>query len=84
MSGGICDTVVLRPLLGTGEVRFPPADADAVRAAVRNAGGRLLIKRGDVDPVGVPDDVALDLMRSVKRRLDPAGTLSPGRQIGGI
>jgi len=30
------------------------------------------------------DAVALDLMRSVKRRLDPAGTLSPGRQIGGI
>jgi len=84
MSGGICDTVVLRPLLGTGEVRFPPAEADAVRAAVRNAGGRLLIKRGDEEPVGVADDVALDLMRSVKRRLDPAGTLSPGRQIGGI
>jgi glycolate oxidase FAD binding subunit len=84
MSGGICDAVVLRPLLGTGEVRFPPADADAMRAAVHKAGGRLLIKRGDVEPVGDPDDVALDLMRSVKRRLDPAGTLSPGRQIGGI
>lgn len=84
MSGGMCDALVLRPLLGTGDVRFPPDMADAVRAAVRNAGGRLAIKRGDEDGVDDTDAVALDLMRSVKRRLDPAGTLSRGRQIGGI
>jgi glycolate oxidase FAD binding subunit len=84
MSGGMCDALVLRPLLGTGDVRFPTDTADAVRAAVRNAGGRLAIKRGDEDGVEGGDAVALDLMRSVKRRLDPAGTLSPGRHIGGI
>ena len=84
MSGGICDAIVLHPLLGTGEVRFPSVEVEAVRAAVRNAGGRLLTRRGDEQPGGSPDDVALDLMRSVKRRLDPAGTLSPGRYIGGI
>jgi glycolate oxidase FAD binding subunit len=84
MSGGMCDALVLRPLLGTGDVRFPRDTADVVRSAVRNAGGRLAIKRGDEDGVDDVDDVALDLMRSVKRRLDPAGTLSPGRQIGGI
>jgi glycolate oxidase FAD binding subunit len=79
MSGGMCDALVLRPLLGTGEVRFPTDTADAVRAAVRNAGGRLAIKRGDEDGVDDGDAVAVELMRSVKRRLDPAGTLSPGR-----
>jgi glycolate oxidase FAD binding subunit len=84
MSGGMCDALVLRPLLGTGDVRFPLDTADAVRAAVRKAGGRLAIKRGDEDGVDDGDAVALDLMRSVKRRLDPAGTLSPGRHTGGI
>jgi glycolate oxidase FAD binding subunit len=84
MSGGICDALVLRPLLGTGDVRFQPDAAGAVAAAVRNAGGRLAIKRGDEDGVDDGDAVALDLMRSVKRRLDPAGTLSPGRQLEGI
>jgi glycolate oxidase FAD binding subunit len=84
MSGGMCDAVVLRPLLGTGDVRFAPDDGDAVRAAVRVAGGRLAIRRGDIQPIDDVDDVALDMMRAVKRRLDPAGTLSPGRQLGGI
>ena len=35
------------PLLGTGEVRFAPEALEAVRAAVRAAGGRLAISRGD-------------------------------------
>jgi glycolate oxidase FAD binding subunit len=84
MSGGMCEALVLRPLLGTGEVRFAPDAADAIHASVRAAGGRCAIRRGDdAQPVDT-DEVALDLMRSVKRRLDPAGTLSPGRQIGGI
>jgi FAD/FMN-containing dehydrogenase len=51
---------------------------------VRNAGGRLAMRRGDDTAVGAVDSVALDLMRSVKHQLDPAGTLSPGRQLGGI
>jgi glycolate oxidase FAD binding subunit len=84
LSGGICDALVVRPLLGTGEVRFPPEAAAAVRTLARKAGGRLSIRRDQAQPVQDVDDVALDLMRSVKRRLDPAGTLSPGRQLGGI
>ncbi|MGA7988777.1 MAG: FAD-binding oxidoreductase [Candidatus Dormiibacterota bacterium] len=84
MSGGMCEAVVMRPLLGTGEVRFTPDAAGAIRESVRDAGGRCCIRRGEgAQPVDA-DAVALDLMRSVKRRLDPAGTLSPGRQIGGI
>jgi glycolate oxidase FAD binding subunit len=84
MSGGMCDAIVLRPLLGTGDVRFASDAAGAVRTAVQSAGGRLSVRRGDDHAVDDGDAVALDLMRSVKRRLDPAGTLSPGRQIDGI
>lgn len=84
LSGGTCEALVLRPLLGTGEVRWAPDSTSDVAAAVRNSGGRLAMRRGDGAAVAVDDDVALDLMRSVKHRLDPAGTLSPGRQLGGI
>ncbi|MHB8488031.1 MAG: FAD-binding oxidoreductase [Candidatus Dormibacteria bacterium] len=80
-----CDALALRPLLGTGEVRFAPEALAAVTAAVRAAGGRLVIRRGDAVAAGdIEDEVLLDLMRSVKRQLDPGRTLSPGRQVGGI
>ena len=80
-----CDAVALRPLLGTGEVRFAPEAREMVASAVRTAGGRLVIKRGSAISTGEDEDgVALDLMRSVKRQLDPDRTLSPGRQVGGI
>ncbi len=84
LSGGTCESLVLRPLLGTCEVRCAPEAAGDVATAVRRNGGRLVMRRGDGVDVGDDDDVALDLMRSVKRQLDPAGTLSPGRQLGGI
>jgi glycolate oxidase FAD binding subunit len=80
-----CDALALRPLLGTGEVRFAPEALTTVTTAVRAAGGRGMVRRGDVIVSGdIEDEVALDLMRSVKRQLDPTRTLSPGRQIGGI
>jgi glycolate oxidase FAD binding subunit len=84
LSGGTCEAIVLRPLLGTGEIRCAPDATGLVAAAVRNSGGRLVMRRGDGADVDSDDGVALDLMRSVKHRLDPAGTLSPGRQLGGI
>jgi glycolate oxidase FAD binding subunit len=80
-----CDALALRPLLGTGEVRFAPEAQEMVTAAARSAGGRLVIRRGSAMSAGdVDDGVALDLMRSVKQQLDPRRTLSPGRQVGGI
>jgi glycolate oxidase FAD binding subunit len=80
-----CDAITWRPLLGTGETRFATEALGTVRATVRNAGGRLVIRRGDATSAGdVDDEAALELMRSVKRQLDPARTLSPGRQVGGI
>jgi glycolate oxidase FAD binding subunit len=83
LSAGTCEALVLRPLMGTGEIRFAPDATSAVATAVRNAGGRLAMRRGDGTAIGSDDEVAVGLMRSVKHRLDPAGTLSPGRQLGG-
>lgn len=40
--------------------------------------------RGAVDPWGVPEGTALDLMRRVKARFDPGGTCRPGIFAGGI
>ena len=80
--GATCDALVLRPLLGTGEVRFAP---EAVGRRSRR-GARVRRPPGDqarrraVGGRRRIDPVALDLMRSVKRQLDPARTLSPGRQ----
>jgi FAD/FMN-containing dehydrogenase len=75
----------MRPLLGTGEMRFAPDALETVRTAVRAAGGHMVVRRGDTHSAGSQDDeVALGLMRSVKLQLDPARTLGPGRQVGGI
>ena len=81
-----CDAIALRPLLGTGEVRFAPdalGDGAQRRARRRRSHGgqtrRRALGRG-----WRTTTVALELMRSVKLQLDPARTLSPGRQVGGI
>jgi glycolate oxidase FAD binding subunit len=80
-----CDAISLRPLLGTGEIRFAADALGTVAQAVRAAGGHMVVRRGAGAPAGTVDDpVALELMRSVKLQLDPARTLSPGRQVGGI
>jgi glycolate oxidase FAD binding subunit len=43
------------------------------------------VVRDGVDPWGVPaDDGAVELMRRVKQRFDPAGTLNAHRFVGGI
>jgi glycolate oxidase FAD binding subunit len=82
---GTCDAIALRPLLGTGELRCGADALGKVGDAVRAVGGRLVVRRGDAPSAGsVDDEVALELMRSLKLQLDPARTLSPGRQVGGI
>jgi FAD/FMN-containing dehydrogenase len=80
-----CDAIALRPLIGTGEVRFASEAQPVVTIAAHTAGGRLVVRRGVAIAAGdVEDRAALDLMRSVKQQLDPGRTLSPGRQVGGI
>jgi FAD/FMN-containing dehydrogenase len=40
--------------------------------------------RAGIDAWGVGESSALELMRRVKRRFDPAGACSPGAFVGGI
>ena len=40
--------------------------------------------RGKLDVWGIDDSPAIDLMRRVKGRFDPAGACSPGILVGGI
>lgn len=82
--------VVVRAGVGAAEARLP-ADAAALiglRAAVEGLGGHLSLRRGGsllpglVWPDG--DEAAAGLTRALKAELDPTGTLSPGRQQGGV
>jgi glycolate oxidase FAD binding subunit len=70
--------LALRAGIGVGEARVPPAALSAFADGVRALGGHVAPRRDAPLPT-VHDPVALDLMRAVKRRLDPAGTLAPGR-----
>jgi glycolate oxidase FAD binding subunit len=88
-------SVVYEPTLGSAHGSWGDADAvDAERiAALRqravDAGGALIVERAPVelkraaDVWGAPrGDFAL--MRRLKEQFDPAGTLNPGRYVGGI
>ena len=79
-------SLALRAAVGVGEVRLGD-DADdvlAFRAGVEALGGHVLLHRAPPDlarrALPTRDAVALDLMRAVKERLDPGGTL-PQRLI---
>ena len=79
---------------GLGWLRFEgPADhlhrgLISLRAGLEKMGGSLILLRRPAnmpafDSWGTPGD-SLALMRSIKRQLDPANTLNPGRFLGGI
>jgi glycolate oxidase FAD binding subunit len=71
-------------------------DAEGLAAAVAQARERLIRRGGTLVVLEAPLEVkrrvdvwgpvgdALPLMRRVKERFDPAGTMSPGRFVGGI
>jgi glycolate oxidase FAD binding subunit len=59
-----------------------------LRADLENMGGSLAVLHRPAnmqtfDAWGLPGD-SLPLMKAVKSRLDPSGTLNPGRFVGGI
>ena len=81
---------------GIGWLRLEATSAGALREAIlhlrREAGlrgGSLMVAEtppelvGQVDAWGEVGD-ALPLMRRVKERFDPGGTLNPGRFVGGL
>jgi glycolate oxidase FAD binding subunit len=77
-------SLVARAAFGLAWVSLP--DAGAVEALRRElAPSPCVVLDGDVaDPWGVPEGGAIDLMRRVKQRFDPAGACSPGVFVGGI
>lgn len=71
--------------IGWASVNAPLAD---LRAKIESGGGTLTVLRqaAGAEPMeswGDPGDT-LSLMREIKRRFDPNGTLNPGRFVGGI
>jgi hypothetical protein len=81
-------TLVGRAALGTSYVECEPAAVERLRAGLPDGGwafvldGPLELRR---DPWGAGEDgQALELMRRVKQRFDPARTCNPGVFVGGI
>ena len=82
--------------VGVGQFRLEGATSDALLGAVQRLregadrrGGTLVVLVGpedlkaQFDVWGPPGD-ALPLLQRVKQQLDPGGTLSPGRFVGGL
>jgi glycolate oxidase FAD binding subunit len=92
--GEAAHVAVVLPAAGTAEVRLTaPASAaqlTALRSWAAECGGHVVMRRTTAAlshlawPDVADDDAAVDLMRSVKRALDPYGTLAPGRHLAGI
>jgi glycolate oxidase FAD binding subunit len=80
--------MVVRAPLGVAEARLPerPEVVAQLRAAVERLGGHLVLHRGGPGLAAVAWPAAsgpeVALMRALKRSLDPAGVLAPGRALG--
>ncbi|MFL5782811.1 MAG: FAD-binding oxidoreductase [Thermoleophilaceae bacterium] len=84
-------TLAGRAAYGLSWIALPPDRPDAVgelRRALAPSPCVVLDAPADVreglDVWGVAESPALDLMRRVKRRFDPAGACAPGAFVGGI
>jgi glycolate oxidase FAD binding subunit len=82
-------SVVGRAALGVSYVEVDPAAVEHLRGALP-AGARAVVHdapaevRSALDPWGGTEGPALELMRRVKARFDPAGACNPGVFVGGI
>jgi glycolate oxidase FAD binding subunit len=89
---GVAERAVALPSLGLVEARLHAhttrADVEALRTWAESVDGHLTVRRPTPELAAVAwpqrDDPALDLMRSLKRALDPDSTLAPGRFLGGM
>jgi glycolate oxidase FAD binding subunit len=78
-------TVVGRAALGTSYVECEPDAVARLRAGLPpDAWAVLLDGPQESDPWAVSEGPALELMRRVKRRFDPARACNPGVFVGGI
>jgi glycolate oxidase FAD binding subunit len=82
--------VIVGAFVGSAEARLPEDEGaiSGLRAAVDDMGGHMALRRAPAELAHLvwPDarGVDVELMRSLKRSLDPAAILSPGRFLGGI
>lgn len=86
----LAEECVVRARAGVAEALLRE-DAEVVvtlRGEVERLGGHLSLRRAGPDLAGMAWSAApreaVELMRSVKARLDPGGVLAPGRFLGGI
>jgi glycolate oxidase FAD binding subunit len=82
-------SVVGRAALGVSYVEVEPDALEALLAALPAGASGVLRDapaevRSAIDPWGEHDGTALELMRRVKARFDPAGACNPGVFVGGI
>ncbi|MGO9823117.1 MAG: FAD-binding oxidoreductase [Solirubrobacteraceae bacterium] len=85
-----CDgTLVGRAALGCSYIEVAPDAVGTLRAALGHLAPTTLLDapaacRAQHDPWGGGQRAAVELMRSVKARFDPAATCNPGLFVGGI
>ena len=85
-----CDgTLVGRVALGCSYITVEPAAITRLRTALDALGATVVLDapaqaRAEADPWGPVPAPALEVMRRVKARFDPAGTCNPGLFAGGI
>jgi glycolate oxidase FAD binding subunit len=82
-------SLVGRAALGTSYLEVDPAAIGTIRVALPPGAVGVVLDlpqaaRGHVEPWGEAGGATLELMRSVKRRFDPAGICNPGVFVGGI
>ncbi len=81
--------VVGRSALGVSYVEVDPGAVEPLLSALPG-GARGVLRdappevRAAIDPWGAEDDAAIELMRRIKARFDPAGACNPGLFVGGI
>jgi glycolate oxidase FAD binding subunit len=86
--GSVAVGTVLARVRGGHDRAAVATVVEDLRARAARFGGTVVVLEADPDTKRVLDVwgpvKGLDLMRSVKRQLDPGRTLSPGRFVGGI
>jgi glycolate oxidase FAD binding subunit len=85
-----CDaTLVGRAALGTSYLELEPGGVERLRRSLPDHTAAIVLDaprelRSVLDPWGPADAGAVELMRRVKMRFDPAGICNPGIFVGGI